>query len=414
MKMLTNILVEKGINQQVSGYLSVVIIVFIIILACILADFIIKKVVLSIITRITHHSKFKWNEFLLKRKVFQRLVLFVPGLIVYFSASIFPTVQEHIEKMALTYIYIIAILVISSLLDSVNDYYSTLPISNVRPIKGFIQVLEIIVFIIIAIVIIANLIDKSPLIMLSGLGALAAVFSFVFKDLILGLVAGVQLTSNDMLRIGDWIEVPKYGADGDVVELSLTTVKVQNFDKTIVTLPAYALISDSFKNWRGMQEAGGRRIKRSIYIDTNSIEFCTKETIEKLKRINYLKEYITKKEKEITQYNLEHNVDENSLFNGRQLTNIGMFRIYITNYLKDHPKIHQEMAQVIRQLPPGEHGLPLEIYVFTNDTNWEAFEDVQSDIFDHLLAIVSEFGLRVFQNPTGYDVRLIKGYLSDK
>ncbi|MDD2216590.1 MAG: mechanosensitive ion channel [Eubacteriales bacterium] len=409
MELFTDILVEKGINQQVSGYLSVVIMVFIILITCVLANLIIKKVVISIITYFTKRNKLKWNEILLKRKVFHRLALFIPGIIVYFSAPVFQTVQDQIQKLALTYIYIIATIVICSLLDSVNDYYSTLPISNVRPIKGFVQVLKIITFIIFVIIIIANIIGKSPLIMLSGLGALAAVFSFVFKDLILGLVAGVQLTSNDMLRIGDWIEVPKYGADGDVIELSLTTVKVQNFDKTIVTLPAYALISDSFKNWRGMQEAGGRRIKRSIFIDTNSIQFCTKEMLDKLKKFDYLTNYITEKEGEIIQYNLDHHVDENSLFNGRQLTNVGLFRIYITNYLKKHPKIHQRMTQLIRQLPPGEHGLPLEIYVFTNDTNWETFEGVQSDIFDHLLAIVSAFDLRVFQNPTGYDMRQIKG-----
>lgn len=408
MDFFTILLVEKGINPHLAIYLSIGIIILIILSVCLLANFIIKRIVLSVITHMAKHDRFKWNEILIKRKLFHRLAFFIPGIIVYLAAPVFNSAQEHIQKIIQTYIFLIAIFVISALLDSVNDYYSTLPISNIRPIKGFVQVLKIILFVIISIVIIANLIGKSPLIMLSGLGALAAVFSFVFKDLILGLVAGIQLTSNDMLRIGDWIEVPKFGADGQVAELSLTTVKVQNFDKTIVTLPAYSLISDSFKNWRGMQESGGRRIKRAIYIDTASIRFCDEEMMEKFKKFDCLLDYIDEKEKEISQFNLEKQVDEDSLFNGRQLTNIGMFRMYIKNYIGSHPGFNKDLIQMVRQLPPGENGLPLEIYGFANTTVWETYEGIQSDIFDHLLAIIGEFELRVFQNPSGHDVRQLK------
>jgi miniconductance mechanosensitive channel len=236
---------------------------------------------------------------------------------------------------------------------------------------------------------------------------LAAVFSFVFKDSILGFIAGIQLTSNDMLRIGDWIEMSKYGADGDVIDITLNTVKVQNFDKTIVSLPAYALVSDSFKNWRGMTEFGGRRIKRAIYIDMNSITFCTPEMIAKFKKINYLKDYIIEKEQELSRYNKRYNTDVDSFINGRHMTNIGTFRAYIECYLNNNPQLIKGMTQMVRQLPPGENGLPLEIYAFTDDTNWEIYETIQSDIFDHIFSVIDLFDLRIFQNPTGFDMKQI-------
>mgnify|MGYP001425909292 FL=1 len=227
----------------------------------------------------------------------------------------------------------------------------------------------------------------------------------IFKDSLLGLVAGVQLTTNDMVRVGDWIEMPKYHADGDVIEISLHTVKVRNWDRTITTIPSYALISDSFKNWRGMHSSGGRRIKRAIHIDTSSIRFCTEEMIEKFRKIHLLTDYINRKEKEIEEYNEKNGIDRSVLVNGRRMTNIGCFRAYVENYLKHHPHIHKEMTLMVRQLAPGEHGLPLEIYAFTAGTQWTFYESVQADIFDHIFAVAPEFGLRVFQNPTGYDLQ---------
>ena len=236
---------------------------------------------------------------------------------------------------------------------------------------------------------------------------MTAVVLLIFQDSILGLVAGIQLAANDMVRIGDWIEMPKYNADGDVIEITLTTVKVENFDKTITTVPPHALVKDSFRNWRGMQETGGRRIMRSIYIDTSSICFCSDEMIESYKDIEILKNYINSRYVEINEYNRTHEIDDKNPVNGRHMTNVGTFRAYIIEYLRNHSQIHQDMIQMVRQLPPKEHGLPIELYMFTKTTDWAEYETIQADIFDHLLAVAPLFGLRVFQNPSGYDLRMV-------
>jgi miniconductance mechanosensitive channel len=275
-----------------------------------------------------------------------------------------------------------------------------------------VQVAKILIFVVGIILVIAKLLDQSPVILLSGFGAMTAVLLLLFKDSILGLVAGIQLATNDMVRIGDWIEMPKYGADGDVVEISLHTVKVENWDRTITAIPSYALVSDSFKNWRGMQTSGGRRIKRSIYIDKTSVSFCTEEMVERFKKIQFLTDYISGKQKEIQEYNTGHCIDTSEPVNGRQITNIGTLRAYIENYLRNHPKIHKGMTMMVRQLQPTENGLPLEIYAFTNDTNWVNYEAIQADIFDHILSVIPSFGLRVFQAPSGHDMRTGLGSVS--
>ena len=341
----------------------------------------------------------------MERQIFRKLSHIVPAIIIYSFASTFPTYESIIEKLAICYIIIVGLVFIQSLLYALNDIYQTFEISKVKPIKGYIQVVNIIIMTIGFILVISNLIGESPLILLSGIGALSAVLMLVFKDSLLGLVAGIQLTANDMVRVGDWIEMPKYGADGDVIDISLNTVQVQNFDKTITMIPSYALISDSFINWRGMQSSGGRRIKRSLYIDTSSITFCTEEMIEKFMKVHYLSDYIIQKEREIAEYNAKNEIDRNNPVNGRALTNIGVFRAYISNYLKNHDGINQNMTLMVRQLAHSEHGLPLEIYAFTNSVQWAVYESVQSDIFDHLFAVAPEFGLRVFQNPSGADLR---------
>jgi miniconductance mechanosensitive channel len=263
------------------------------------------------------------------------------------------------------------------------------------------------------IVAISIVIDQSPLILLSGLGALTAVILLIFKDSILGLVAGIQLVANDMVRPGDWIEMPKYGADGDVIEITLNTVKVQNWDKTITTIPTYALISDSFKNWRGMQESGGRRIKRAVYVDVSSVRFCTPEMTAKFSRIKVLEEYIARKQAEMREYNEKHGIDDAVLVNGRRMTNLGTFRAYLVEYLKRHPKIHQDMTFLVRHLQPTELGLPIEIYVCSNDQEWSNYEGIQADIFDHIFASLPEFGLRPFQSPTGSDIASLGGALGE-
>ena len=400
-------LIEFGIMESITGYLSYAILVLLIIVICIIANIIMKNILLKLLAKIISRNKHQWDTILLERKFFSRLTNIIPGIIIYIFAPAFINIESLIHRSAAIYILIILLVVTNSLLDAINDIYRTYPISNIRPIKGMLQVVKIIFYIIIGIIIIGTLMDQNPLLLLSGIGALTAVFSFVFKDSILGFIAGIQLTSNDMLRIGDWIEMPKYGADGDVIDITLNTVKVQNFDKTIVSLPAYALVSDSFKNWRGMTEFGGRRIKRSIYIDMNSITFCTPEMIAKFKKINYLKDYIIEKELELSRYNKKYNTDADLFINGRHMTNIGTFRVYIESYLNNNPQLHKGMIQLVRQLPPGENGLPLEIYAFTDDTNWEIYESIQSDIFDHIFSVAEQFDLRIFQNPTGFDVKQI-------
>lgn len=398
------VLLNKGLSDKLSGYLAVGIVILLLLALVGVIQLIVKKVFLKILTHYVNRNKFKWDNIMLNRKVFHRLADLIPAIIVNALAPVFEVYSQSLRRLVMTYVFLIIIFIVNGVLDSVDDIYRTYAISKIRPIKGLLQVFKIVFYIIMGIVILANLMGESPLVLLSGIGALTAVISLVFKDSILGFVAGIQLTSNQMLRIGDWIEMTKYGADGDVIEITLNTVKVQNFDKTIVTIPAYALVSDSFKNWRGMQEFGGRRIKRSLYIDMTSIGFCSEDMLERFKKIEYLSDYIVKKESEIKNYNKKYRAEE-SMVNGRHLTNIGTFREYISCYLKNHSGINQDMTLMVRQLAPGEHGLPLEIYAFTKEVAWDYYESVQSDIFDHLLAVAPEFGLRVYQYPTGHDVK---------
>jgi miniconductance mechanosensitive channel len=405
MELINNRLLKYDIDPDLSRYLSIMIMILFIAFLCIVANFITKKVVIRVITLFVTKNKIRWGHILLERKVFRKLSHIVPALIILSFSRTFPAYGDLIITGVSTYIIIVGITVLYSLLNAVNDIYQTFEISKIRPIKGYIQVVKIILITVGSIIVIANLIGKSPLIFLSGIGALSAVFMLVFKDSLLGLVAGIQLTANDMVRVGDWIEMPKYGADGDIIDISLNTVKVQNWDKTITSIPSYALISDSFINWRGMQTSGGRRIKRSLFIDTSSISFCTEEMIERFKNIHYLSNYIISREHEIEEFNKKNEINRSNPVNGRALTNIGVFRAYISNYLQNHSGINQEMTLMVRQLAPTEHGLPLEIYAFSNDVRWGVYETIQADIFDHLFAVAQEFGLRIFQNPTGHDLK---------
>jgi miniconductance mechanosensitive channel len=401
---INKILKTYDISKDIRNYLAFAILVIAVILTCFIINFILKHIFIRIISKLILRDRFQWDDVLVKRKVLERLANIVPGIIIHMYSPAFEKMEVIVQRIASIYILLMLYLLVNSALDAVNDVYITHPISKIRPMKGILQVTKIILYAMISIVLLGTMMNQNPLLLLSGVGALAAVFSFVFKDSILGFIAGIQLTSNDMLRIGDWIEMAKYGADGDVVDITLNTIKVQNFDKTIVTIPAYALVSDSFRNWRGMLEFGGRRIKRSIYIDVNSITFCTPEMLENYKKINYLKDYIIEKQAELEYYNLINNKEE-SLANGRHLTNIGTFRVYIQFFLNDNPNLSHEIPLMVRQLPPGENGLPLEIYAFTKTINWTEYETIQADIFDHIFSVAGEFGIRIFQNPTGYDMR---------
>ncbi|MGI6677813.1 MAG: mechanosensitive ion channel family protein [Dehalobacterium sp.] len=404
------VFMNYGMGETGAVYLSTTVMVLLVVLLCVVANFVAKKIVLRLLTHIIKKNKLHWADPFLEHKVFRKLSHIVPAIIIDYFAPAFPGYQSWIEKFVLFYIIIVIISVINAFLNAVNDIYQNFEAAKTRPIKGFIQVVKIVIFIVGGISLISILIDRNPLLLLSGLGALSAVLMLIFKDAILGFVAGVQIAANDMVRVGDWVEMPKYNADGDVIDISLTTVKVQNWDKTITMIPSYAFISDSFKNWRGMQDTGGRRIKRSIYIDITSIQFCTPEMLARFKKIHYLTEYIENKEKEIAAFNSEKQLNENSRVNGRNLTNIGTFRTYIQKYLEDHPLIHKEMTTMVRQLASEENGLPLEIYCFTNDIRWAAYEAIQGDVFDHLFAVAPEFGLRIFQNPSGYDLRSFSAY----
>lgn len=370
--------------------------------------FITKKIVVGILRKIAKKTKTKWDDFLIERKLFSRLAHLGPAIIIYLASDFYPASWwTVVERFAFCYMVLVGILAVLSVINALSDIYNTLKISRTNPIKGFIGGAKIFVFIMGGVFLLATALGKDPSVLLAGIGAITAVLLLVFKDSILGLVASIQIITNDLVNVGDWISMPKYDTDGDVIDISLTTIKVQNWDKTITTIPTYALIADSFKNWRGMEKSAGRRIKRSVSLDMSSVQFLTKEMIARFGKISLLTDYIQQRGKEVEEYNREHKIDTSEIINGRRLTNLGTFRAYVKAYLEFHPKINREMTLLIRQLAPDEKGIPIEIYVFSSDKRWLHYEDIQADIFDHLLAVIPEFELRVFQNPTGNDIREI-------
>jgi miniconductance mechanosensitive channel len=389
------------VAAMLSGFLTLAIIAYI-------GNTIAKRRILALVLLVVKRSQSGWDDVLHRHRVFERLVHLVPAVIVYFGISLVPGMSDDLisltQRVTAAFMVVIGLLAAGAFLSAGNEIYDQGEISKTRPIKGYLQVAKIVMFVLGGVVILATLMNRSPLIFLSGIGAMTAVLLIVFKDTLLSLVASVQLTSNDMVRMGDWIEMPKYNADGDVIDMALHTVKIQNWDNTITTVPTSKFIDDSFKNWRGMTESGARRIKRSVAIDKSTIRFLTDAEIERLKGFVRLRPYIQQKEDELAAYNLSIGEDVGAV-NRRRLTNVGTFRTYIVEYLRHHPKIHQDRTLLVRQLAPGPHGLPIEIYAFTNDTAWVTYEDIQSDIFDHVIAILPEFGLRLFQHPTGEDFR---------
>lgn len=408
---IKNVLMNWGVQENYAIIINVVFVFVLIILLAYLSDIISRRLLVNIIGRLIKRSATRWDDIFLEKKLFNRLAHLAPALVIYFSIGYVLSDYEklsHILQDGLKiYMIIVSLLVIQSFVFSLVEIYRTLPIAKDRPIKGFIQVILIIVYGIAIIFILSIFLKRSPLALLTGLGALAAVLILVFKDTILGFVASIQLTANNMVRIGDWISMPKHNADGTVTEITLNTVKVQNWDKTISTIPTYALVSDSFGNWRGMEESGGRRIKRHINIDMQSVKFCTSEMIKEFKKINYLKEYIETRQNEIDEYNKSNHIDNSIIVNGRRMTNLGIFRRYLEFYLKNHPMIHDKMTFLVRHLQPTEKGIPVEIYVFSKDQRWANYESIQADIFDHILAVIPHFHLRVFQNPSGEDFKAL-------
>lgn len=398
-----------GVSESAAEWLSRSVAIIILVVLASLINGLVKGIALKVIRSVVKHSGGKLGNALLEVRFFQRLSHLAPAILVkvaapwLFAGSV--SLLGLAEVAVNVYLVVIGLFVFDALLNAGLVVYQHFEISKRLPLKGLAQALKIIINATGVIFVLSILFDKSPLYFISGLGALTAVLLLIFKDALLGLVAGIQLSVNSLVRKGDWIEMPKYGADGNVLEVSLTTVKVQNWDKTITSIPPYALVTDSFKNWRGMSESGGRRIKRSISLDLNSIQFVNDELYERLEKIELLQEYLSEKKKEVANHNKENKVDLTELVNGRRLTNAGTFRAYCIAYLKSNKKIHQKgMTFLVRQLAPTEKGLPIEIYVFANDVNWVNYEDIQGDIFDHLLASLNRFELKAFQLPTGGDV----------
>jgi miniconductance mechanosensitive channel len=388
------------------------------ILAAALARRLTRRVLLRAVVRLTQASRLQWDNAFVQRRVLGRLAHVVPALIVWFGIVAVPELPDGVvvvvRNVALAYVYLTVALAIANLFSALNDIYERHnERARERPIKGYLQVAKLLVFVVAAVLMISELIGESPLILLSGLGAMTAVLLLVFKDTILSLVASVQLASHDMLRVGDWIEMPALDADGDVVDIALHTVKVQNWDKTITTIPTHRLISESFKNWRGMQESGGRRIKRALLIDQTSVRFLQPAERERLSRIALIDDYLAAKRNELEAWNRELLADGKDPVNTRRVTNIGTFRAYVEQYLRSHARIHQGMTLMVRQLAPGPTGLPLELYCFTASVEWADYENTQSDIFDHLLAMLPEFGLRLYQAPGGADVAAALARLGD-
>ena len=371
------------------------------------AYYIARFIVTSIVVRIFRKTATKIDDILIEKGVLNKLSYLVPVVVIYNLVEIYGIPEskwELFSRIIFSLVTMVVVSAINSLLSVINTIYAQNKFSNKVNIKSYLQIVRLILNLFAILLIIAILSGKSPMYLLSGIGALTAVLMLVFKDTILSFVSSIQITSNDLFKVGDWIEAPQFGADGDVIDIALHTIKVQNWDKTITTIPTHKLIESSFKNWRGMSESGGRRIKRSINIDMNSIKFCDNSMMDKYQKIDLLNDYIKNKISDINQDN-SYTKNNDSIVNSRNLTNVGTFRAYIHAYLRNNSKIHKEMTFLVRQLTPNSEGLPIEIYVFSNDVNWISYEEIQADIFDHLLAAIKEFDLRVFQNPTGNDFK---------
>ena len=398
--------VEKaGVSESAAGIisssLSIIILLIIAWIAFLLSWKIMKKIIIPFVKK----SKTSFDDLLENHHFFKRLAYYVPAIILQLLIDDALGVPEFkipslIFKLIDSWMVLITIMIINSVLSTIRDYYQRYDISKERPIDSFIQVLKIIAYIIGVLFIIGIFVNRDISTLLFSLGTMSAVLMLIFRDPILGFVGGLQLTFNRMVRIGDWISVPKFNADGIVLEITLTVVKVQNWDKTISMIPTYALVTNSFQNWRGMEESGGRRIKRFLNIDMDSVKFCSNEMLEKYKKIQLLYDYLEKKEKEINVYNETHNIDPDVLVNGRRQTNLGVFRAYLKAYLNQRQDINSNMTFLVRHLQPTEKGLPIEIYVFTKTTAWADYENIQADIFDHILAVVPEFDLKIYQFPS--------------
>lgn len=406
---IAGFLTTNGVSESIADLIGLAATIALLLLLAIISYKLTRHYLVRLLEIVFKRSKNTWDDALVQHGFVTRLSYLMPIIVVYMLVDLLMPSQtlapELFKRLSMVFFVMAGVWMLDAVLLAVRDVYSSSQVAARRPIRGYTDAIKIVAYVMAGIFIIAILTDKSPWGILSILGGFTVVLMLVFKDTILGFVASIQLSSLDMIRVGDWIEMPKYGADGDVIDVTIHTVKVRNWDKTITTIPTYGLVTDAFKNWRGMSESGGRRIKRALHIDMSSIKFCADDMIERFEKIYLLKEYLQQKEEAISAYNAEHNVDTSQLINGRRQTNIGVFRAYIVAFLKSHPKIHQNMTFLVRHLEPTPYGLPVQIYVFSNDQAWANYEAIQADIFDHILAVVPEFDLRVYQNPTGNDLR---------
>lgn len=411
---INSYLIKWGLVHDSANIWDNLIILLLVIAVTVGIDYTCRYIFLGLFKRFAKRTKNQWDDLIVERKIINKLMHLIPTILVYIMLPLalprseMPTLLGILQMICSIYIVAVILRFINAALNLLLEIYNRKEAFKNKPLKGFVQIIQVLVFFVGFIIIISILIGKSPATLFAGLGASAAILMLVFKDTILGFVAGIQLSANDMLRPGDWITMTKYGADGTVIEVTLNSIKVRNFDNTITMIPPYALVSDSFQNWRGMQESGGRRVKRSINIDMNSVRFCTPEMLEKFRKIALLTEYVDTKQQELETYNKEHNIDGSILVNGRRQTNLGVFRAYLVNYLKSNPDVNKDLTCMVRQLQPTEKGIPMELYFFAATTVWIPYEGIQADVFDHILAILPEFGLQVFQEVSGSDLRHLR------
>ncbi len=411
--------------------LAAFLIILLIISIAWIAHFFTRQIIVRIVHRVAKRTKTSWDDILVKNKVFRGLAHLVPAFILFYTADFsYPELHQEladldistvealsvdyyfslagfIARIARIYFIVIIVFVANSTLNAAMEIYNTTEYSHHRNIKGYVQLVKILVYFMAGIMTIAALLGKDPTVLLAGLGALAAVLILVFKDTILGFVASIQLSANEMVHIGDWISMKSHNADGTVIDITLNTVKVQNWDKTIATIPTYALVADSFNNWKGMEESDGRRIKRSVSLDMSSIKFCDSAMLNRFEKFELIRDYVIQKENELKDHNKKKKISDEDYISGRHQTNVGVFRRYLEVYLRQHPMINIEMTFLVRQMQPTGKGLPIEIYVFSKDQEWANYESIQADIFDHIFAVIPEFELKVFQEPTGSDVSKI-------
>jgi miniconductance mechanosensitive channel len=406
-----DLFLHAGLSYSLSSFLSTIALVLIVILLSWFSNFVAKAIILQIVTRIVKRTTNTWDDIFLEQKVFTRLSHFAPALVIWFMAAwalkAYPTWLIVVHKLTYIYMVIISMVVINSFIEAWHEIYKTLPIARHRHIKGYVQLLKILIVVVTVLVLISVIFKKDISTLFAGLGAMAAVLILVFRDTLLGLTASIQLSADKMLKVGDWISIPRRDVDGIVSDITLNTVKVQNFDKTITTVPTYSLVNDSFQNWKGMEEAGIRQIKRSIFIDMKSVRFLDKALKERLCRVPVLKDFIDSRESKADLPGTDNENSDTSFFNSDGLTNLGIFRFYSETYLKQHPYVDTSQTILLRHRPFEGDGLHLQLYLFAKNTQFVTYENLQSELVEHLLAIMNEFGLKVFQQPTGEDMQTI-------